>query len=183
MTPIGTEIPGYVVGTWTIDPVRSDVSFTVRNMLVSKVRGRFTTFGGEIVTAADPLASTVTATVDMTSIDTDNERRDEHVRSADFVEVETYPTMTYRSTGMRRDGEGFLVDGELFLHGVTRPVQLHLQVGGFTTDPSGNTRAGFSATAQLNRSDFGMPIAGGVLAGDKITIALEIAATLNTPAG
>src|SRR3954454_8120938 len=106
-TVLETGLPGYVTGTWTIDPVHSEVGFSVRHMMVSKVRGRFTTFSGEIVTGADPLASAVTAEIDLGSIDTGNEQRDAHIRSADFFEVETYPTMTYRSTGVRVDGNDY----------------------------------------------------------------------------
>src|SRR5919112_5349721 len=98
--PTSTQIPGYVVGTWDIDPVHSDVSFTVRHMMVSKVRGRFATFSGEIVTAEDFTGSTVTATIDASSIDTGNEQRDAHIRSADFFDVANHPTWTFRSTGL-----------------------------------------------------------------------------------
>src|ERR1700676_1941344 len=100
MTTTAVQIPGYVAGTWTIDPVHSDVSFIVRHMMVSKVRGHFTTFSGEVVTAPDPLQPTATATIDLNSIDTSNNMRDNHIRSADFFEVETHPEMTYRSTGV-----------------------------------------------------------------------------------
>src|SRR5664280_1310864 len=98
-----TQVPGYVVGTWTIDPTHSDASFTVRHMMVSKVRGSFRTVAGAIVTAADPLAASATATIELASLDTNNEQRDNHVRSADFFDVANHPTMTYRSTGVRAD--------------------------------------------------------------------------------
>ncbi len=179
------EIPGYIAGAWTIDAVHSDISFAVRHMMVSKVRGHFTRFEGEIVTAPDPLGSQMTATIDLTSIDTNNPQRDDDLRSSNFFEVETYPVMTYRSTGIRRAGgdTGFLVDGELSLHQVTRPVQLTLEVNGFTRDPFGGTRAGFSATAEIDRRDFGiranMPMdGGGVVVGEKIQIFIEIEAVL-----
>ena len=96
-----TQIPGYVSGTWDIDPVHSDVSFTVRHMMVSKVRGRFGTFSGEIVTGPDLTASSVTATIEADSIQTGNEQRDGHIRSADFFDVENHPRWTFRSTGVR----------------------------------------------------------------------------------
>src|ERR1700726_4652611 len=96
-TTTATALPGYVAGTWAIDPVHSEVGFSVRHMMVSKVRGKFRTFSGQIVTGADPASSAVTAEIDMASIDTGNEQRDGHIRSADFFEVESYPTMTYRS--------------------------------------------------------------------------------------
>jgi polyisoprenoid-binding protein YceI len=116
-------IPGYTAGTWVIDPVHSDVSFSVRHLVVSKVRGNFRSFEGAVVTAADPLDSSVSVSIDLASIDTGNADRDAHVRSADFLDVEQYPTMTYRSTGVRVDGDGFVVEGELSLHGVTKPVE------------------------------------------------------------
>src|SRR5215471_20690956 len=103
MSTTAVEIPGYVAGTWAIDPVHSEVSFVVRHMMVSKVRGRFDTFEGTIVTAEDPLASSVTTTVDVSSISTGQEQRDAHIRSADFFEAETHPTMTFASTGVRAD--------------------------------------------------------------------------------
>src|SRR5438132_7139661 len=112
-----TRIPGYTVGTWTIDPVHSEVGFTVRHMMVSKVRGKFTTFGGDIVTAENPLESTVTAEIDLSSIDTGNADRDAHIRGADFFNVDAHKVMTYRSTGIRVDGDEYLLDGELSLKG------------------------------------------------------------------
>src|ERR1700726_5222461 len=103
-------IPGYVVGTWTIDPTHSEIGFSVRHMMVSKVRGRFTSFSGELVTGESPLDSSVTATIDLSSIDTGNEDRDNHLRSADFFEVDAHKAMTFRSTRVRCDGEEYMVD-------------------------------------------------------------------------
>ena len=105
---MSVEIPGYIAGTWAIDPVHSEVSFVVRHMMVSKVRGRFDKFEGTIITAEDPLASTVTASVDLSSINTGQEQRDAHIRSADFFEVEKYPEMTFVSTGIKA-GRGRLL--------------------------------------------------------------------------
>jgi len=178
-----TGIPGYVAGTWSIDPVHSEVGFTARHMMVSKVRGRFRTFSGQIVTGADPLDSSVTAEIDLSSIDTGNEQRDAHIRSADFFEVETYPTMLYRSTGLRRDGDGYVLDGKLTLKGVTRDVPLMLEVNGFGPDAYGGTRAGFTAIGEINRRDFGVNFSavmetGGAVVSDRITIQLEIEAVL-----
>jgi polyisoprenoid-binding protein YceI len=178
-----TGIPGYVAGTWNIDPVHSEVGFSVRHLMVSKVRGRFTKFSGQIVTADDPQDSTVTAEIDLASISTGNEQRDAHIRSADFFEVETYPTMTYRSTGIKfHDGE-YLLDGELTLKGVTKNVPLKLELNGFGPDPYGGTRAGFTATGELNRRDFNVSFNapmqnGGVVVADKISLQLEIEAVL-----
>lgn len=181
-----SSIPGYLAGTWTIDPVHSEVSFSVKHMMISKVRGRFATFAGQLVTAADPLRSSVEATIEMSSIDTNNAQRDGHVRSADFFAVETHPHMTFRSSGIRPDGEGFLVDGELTLKGITRPTTLALELGGFGPDGYGGTRVGFSATTTVNRRDFGVDISlpldgGGVVVGDKVTVNLEIEAVLTAP--
>jgi polyisoprenoid-binding protein YceI len=186
MSSTAIEIPGYIAGTWTIDPVHSDVAFTARHMMVSKVRGHFTRLEGQFVTAADPLASSVTATIDLDSIDTNNAQRDDDLRSANFFGVEDHPKMTYRSTAIRHSRDGFGVDGELTLHGVTRQVTLALDVNGFTRDPFGATRAGFSATTEINRQDFGittnMPMdGGGVVIGDKIQIFIEIEAILAEP--
>src|SRR5690349_13543848 len=178
-----TSIPGYVAGTWSIDPVHSEVGFAARHMMVSKVRGRFRTFSGQIVTAANPADSSVTAEIDLSSIDTGNEQRDAHIRSADFFEVETYPTMTYRSTGVRRDGDVYILDGDLTLKGVTKQVEHALELNGFGPDAYGGTRAGFTAIGEINRRDFGVNFTavmetGGAVVSDKITIQLEIEAVL-----
>ena len=176
-----TTIPGYEAGTWNIDPVHSEVGFSVRHMMVSKVRGRFTGFSGQIVTGDDPTQSTVTAEIDLSSINTGQEQRDAHIKSADFFEVETYPTMTYRSTGIRVEDGDYILDGDLTLKGVTKSVPLHLELNGFGPDPYGGVRAGFSATGEINRSDFNVsfnaPLQnGGVVVGEKITLQLEIEA-------
>jgi polyisoprenoid-binding protein YceI len=178
-----STIPGYVAGAWTIDPVHSEVGFAVRHMMVSKVRGKFKTFSGELVTGENPLDSSVTAEIDLASIETGAEQRDDHIRSADFFEVETYPTMTYRSRSIRADGDGYVVDGDLSLKGVTKQVPLTLELNGFGPDPYGGTRAGFTATAEINRRDFNVNFSapmqnGGMVVADKVTIHLEIEAVL-----
>lgn len=183
MTHAAVQIPGPVAGTWTIDPVHSEVSFTVRHMMVSKVRGTFTEFEGTLHVAEDLLASSVEASIAMNSVTTRNEQRDNHIRSADFFEVEKYPTMTYRSTGIRPDGDRYVIEGELSLHGVTKPVELSTEFVGVSKDPYGNTRSGFSATAEISRGDFGIDInlpmdGGGVVVADRIRIELEIEAIL-----
>jgi len=179
-----TTIPGYVAGTWTIDPVHSEVGFTVRHMMVSKVRGKFNEFSGEVITADNPLDSRVSATIELPSIDTGNADRDNHIRSADFFETETFKTMTYRSTGLRVDGDDYVLDGELTLKGVTKPVSLKLELGGFGPDAFGGTRAGFSASGEIKRSEFGVDFnaaleTGGLVVSDKVTLTLEIEAVLN----
>ena len=176
-------IPGYVTGTWTIDPLHSEVGFSVRHMMVSKVRGKFTKFSGELVTGENPLASSVAAEIDLASIDTGAEQRDGHLRSPDFFDTENHPVMSYRSTGIRAKGDGYVVDGELTLKGVTKNVPLTLELNGFGPDPYGGTRAGFTASGEINRQDFGVTWNaamehGGVVVSDKVNILLEIEAVL-----
>ena len=132
----------------------------------------------------------MTATIDLGLIDTKNKQRDDHIRTVDFFEVDKYPTMTYRSTGVRRDGEDYVLDGDLTLKGVTRPVSLKLEIGGFgadpfLVDPLKGARVGFSATGEINRVDFGVgyngPVPGcGVALGEKVQLILEIEAILQT---
>ena len=183
MTTTATEtaIPGYETGTWNIDPIHSEVGFSVRHMMVSKVRGRFTKFSGQLVTAQDPTQSSVTAEIDLGSIDTGQEQRDAHIRSADFFEVETYPTMTYKSTGVRVEDGEYILDGDLTLKGITKSVPLRLELNGFGPDAYGGVRAGFTATGEINRRDFNVnfnaPLAnGGVVVADKVALQLEIEA-------
>jgi polyisoprenoid-binding protein YceI len=180
-----TEIPGYVAGTWAIDPVHSEVGFSARHFGVSKVRGRFVKFEGTIVTAEDPLASSVTASIDVTSINTNQEQRDAHIRSADFFDVENHPTITFTSTGLKADGGEYTLEGDLTIRGTTKPVALALELNGFGPDPYGGTRVGFTATTEVNRHDFGVSfngpipgVPGGVILGDKVNLTLEIEAVL-----
>jgi polyisoprenoid-binding protein YceI len=179
------QIPGYVVGTWDIDATHSTVGFSVRHMMVSKVRGYFREFSGELVTAADPSQSSVTATIDMDSIDTRQAQRDAHIKSADFFDVGNHTVMTFRSTAIVAKGEDWTVEGELTLKGITKPVTLELELNGFGPDAYGGTRAGFSAKTVISRSAFGVDIdmpmdGGGVVVGDKINVELEIEAVLRT---
>ena len=185
MTSLSTStIPGYIAGTWDLDPSHSEIGFSVRHLMVSKVRGRFGKFEGEFVTAEDPLASSVTATIDLDSVITGDENRDAHLRSPDFFDVGSNPVMTYRSTGLRPNGDGYLLDGELALHGVTRSVPLALELNGFIDSPMG-IRAGFSASGEISRKDFGiefnMPLeGGGVVVSDKVTLSLEVEGVLRS---
>jgi polyisoprenoid-binding protein YceI len=178
-------IPGYIAGTWTIDAAHSEVGFMVRHMMVSKVRGGFKTFQGTIVTAEDPTASSGSAVIELASITTNNDERDVHLRSAEFfdVDAEADAKMTFRSTAVRGGGSHYMVDGELTIRRITRPITLDVEFGGFTPDPYGNTRIGLSATGELNRSDFGIVWnaaleGGGVVVSDKVQLNLEIEAVL-----
>ncbi|MDP9071147.1 MAG: YceI family protein [Actinomycetota bacterium] len=173
---------GLEAGTWEIDPSHSSVEFSVRHMMFSKVKGRFGAFRGTIVVGEDPADSSVEATVEVASIDTGDEQRDAHLRGADFFDVERYPEMTFVSRSVRQDGDRYVVAGDLTLHGVTRPVELNLELNGIGTDPYGRTKAGFSATTELSRKEFGLEWnvaldTGGVLVGDKVQVSLEIQAS------
>ena len=176
----GVEIPA--AGTYAIDPSHSEVGFSVRHLMVSKVRGRFSDVTGSVVVGDDPLASSVEVAIGTASIDTRDEKRDAHLRSSDFFHVERYPTMTYRSTKVVPAGPGrWLVEGHLTLNGVTRPVPLSVTFEGAAADPWGGVRAGFSARGELDREDFGLNWnqaleAGGVVVGKKVSIEIEVEA-------
>lgn len=173
-----SQIEGYTVGTWDIDTVHSEIEFTLRHMGVGRSRGRFDSFTGEIVTAENPLDSTVNAQIDASSINTGQNDRDNHVRSADFLDVENYSNAGFRSTGIRQDGEKFLIDGEFTLHGTTQPVTLDAELGGFTDDGQGGTLLGLSAETNLKRTDFGVGPKGGAMLGEQVKIILEVEAAL-----
>ncbi|MEV4254329.1 YceI family protein [Spirillospora sp. NPDC049652] len=179
MTLAATEL-GLTAGTWNIDPVHSEVTFAIRH-LMTKVRGSFTDFSGAVQIAEDVAASTATAEIKLASIDTRNADRDGHVRSADVLDVENHPTMTFATTGVRAEGGAYKVDGTLTIKGVAKPVTLDVDFHGIGTDPWGGTRAGFSATTTINRKDWGVefnvPLGGDkALLGDKVDITLEIQA-------
>lgn len=174
------EIPA---GTWAIDASHSEVGFSVRHLAVSKVKGNFETFEGTITIGADPLSSTVEATIDLSSINTRDKQRDEHLRSGDFFNVDSSPKMTFRSTSVTPSGSDFEVVGELTIKDVTRTVELDLEFNGVSPDPWGGTRSGFSATGEINRKDFGIDFnipldGGGFVIGDKIKLFLEVEAVL-----
>jgi polyisoprenoid-binding protein YceI len=185
MTAEAIEIPGYIAGTWDIDPVHSHVGFVARHLMVSKVRGNFTKVEGQIITADNLLESSATATIDMTSFNTGNEQRDGDVKGENFLDVANHPTMTYRTTGIRQDGEVIIADGELTIKGITRPVELAVEVNGFGPDPYGGTRVGLSAIGEINRTDWGITAnmalpTGGVVVGEKIQLVIEVEASLKT---
>jgi polyisoprenoid-binding protein YceI len=166
-------------GAWTVDPAHTTVAFVARHMMLSKVRGTFSDVSADVTIGDDPLRSSVTAEVQMASIDTGNPDRDGHLRTNDFFAIDEFPTMTLRSTGIERDGDDYVLHTELTVRGVTRPVDFALEFGGIGQDPWGNTRAGFEATATINRKDFGIEWntaleTGGVLVGDKVHIELDV---------
>jgi polyisoprenoid-binding protein YceI len=173
------DVPGYKAGTWNLDPAHSEVQFSVRHMMISKVRGTFGVKSATIYAPENPLDARVEASVDVTSIDTKDDGRDQHLRSADFFDVENHPTMEFRSTGVRIEKGDMLVDGDLTIRGVTKPATFELDFGGFGTDPWGNYKAGATAKSVINREDFGLTWnaaleTGGVLVGKDVTIELDL---------
>jgi polyisoprenoid-binding protein YceI len=185
MTLSTVQIPGFITGTWAIDPNHSDVSFVVRHLVVSKVHGRFDAYEGTIVTAEDLARCSVNVTIQAASVDTHLSIRDNQVRSADFLDADNFPNITFASTAIWSEQDRYRVDGELTIRGTTRPVTLDLTVNGFTPDTFGDQRLSISATTEIDRNDFGVsfnaPIPGtanGMLLSDKITIALDVEAVL-----
>jgi polyisoprenoid-binding protein YceI len=168
--------------TWNIDPVHSHAEFKVRHMMVSNVKGQFTSLKGQLVLdEADLLNSTIEASIDASSINTREPQRDAHLKSADFLDAEKFPTLTFKSTHVNRADEGELaVDGDLTIHGVTRKVVFDVE--GPTPpakDPWGGTRMGLTATTKINRKDFGLTWnatleTGGIMVGEEVTITLEV---------
>jgi polyisoprenoid-binding protein YceI len=167
-------------GTWAIDPVHSSIAFSLRHLLVSKVRGTFNTFSGAVVVGEDGTPS-VTAEIAIDSVDTRNEQRDAHLKAADFFDVEHYPTASFVSTAVRENGDSYLLDGDFTLKGITKPVTLDLEFNGTNPGMGHGEVAGFTASVVLNRKDFGIDIdmpleTGGAVVGDKVAITLEIEA-------
>jgi polyisoprenoid-binding protein YceI len=167
--------------TWNIDPAHSGAEFKVKHMMISNVRGKFSGITGVLNRVeADHTQSTLEVSIDATTINTQDAQRDGHLKSADFLDVEKFPTMTFKSTHIEKKGEGFVVTGDLTIHGVTKPVVLNVEeVSEPAKDPWGNTRIGLTATAKINRKDFGLTWnttleAGGVLVGEEVNITLDV---------
>jgi polyisoprenoid-binding protein YceI len=162
-------------GIWNVDASHSEVGFIARHLMVSKVRGQFKDFAA-VVTVAEPFdLSSVEATIQLASVDTNSTDRDTHLKSADFFDVENNPTLTFKSTKVTDS----TLEGLLTIKGITKPVTFDLEFGGVSADPWGGTRAGFEATTEINRKDFGLSWnvaveGGGVLVGEKVKIALDI---------
>ena len=178
----GLELPA--PGTWEIDPVHSQVSFVVRHLMVSKVRGRFSKFSGTIEVAENHQDSKVEATIDAASIDTSEPNRDAHIRSADFLDVANYPVITFTALGpIHTSGTKFTLSGDLTIRGVTRPVTLEAEYLGVITHPQMGTRMGLSATGEINKDEFGVLYnaaleTGGFVLGKTIRLELEVEAVL-----
>ena len=170
--------------TWNIDPSHSAIHFSVRHMVVSKVRGRFGKWSGQLsFDPANPASSSVQVTIDPGSIDTGEAQRDTHLRSADFFDVAKHPQASFKSTKVQAlAGDKLRITGDLTLHGVTRPVVLEGVYEGTGKDPWGGERSGFSATASIDRREFGLQWnkaleTGGVLVGDTVNITIEVEIT------
>lgn len=177
----GVELP--VPGTWVVDISHSNLEFSVKHLMVGKTRGRFSAWSGTITIAEEPTESSVEVSIEAASIDTRDQRRDEHLRSADFLEVEAYPTLSFVSTRVDGAGDHWKVTGDLTIHGVTREVVLDLEYLGVTRDPWGGVRAAFEGGTEIDREDFGLTWnaaleAGGVLVGKKVKIEFEVEAVL-----
>ena len=170
-----TAFPGLTAGTWTVDPTHAEVGFVARHLMVAKVRGRFTEVSGTVEVGETLAETSVRALASAASVSTNQADRDGHLRSADFFDVEAYPELTFVSTSVSSDS----MTGDLTIKGVTRSVTFDLEFDGVQADPWGNTKAGFTATTAINRSDWGLTWnaaieGGGVLVSDKIAITLEV---------
>ncbi|MGA2530462.1 MAG: YceI family protein [Acidimicrobiales bacterium] len=181
-TDLTRELNGLTVptaGTFVLDKSHTQIGFVARHLMVSKVRGRFTDYEGAVVVADDPAASSVEVTIQAASISTNDENRDNHVRTNDFLAVEEFPTLTFRSTKVEiSSGSSWKVTGELTIRGVTRPVVLDVEFEGVIQDPWGNQRLGFAASAEIDRNEFGVSFnaaleTGGFVISPKIKLEIE----------
>ncbi len=171
-------------GSWALDTTHTEVSFTARHLMVTKVRGRFPIQSGTVTIAENPLESSVVAVIDVAGVNSGEQGRDDHLRNSDFFEVEKYPTITFRSTKVEDAGGGeYKLTGDLTIKDVTRPVTLDLEYLGTIASPWADQRAGFSATAEISRKEWGIEYnmaleAGGVVIGDKVKLNIEAEAVL-----
>jgi polyisoprenoid-binding protein YceI len=169
---------------YAIDPAHSQIGFAVRHLMITKIRGSFTSFTGTVtVGPSGEIPTKIEGSVDTTSVHTREEKRDAHLRSADFFDVEHFPKLSFTSTSVTGSGKEFTVAGDLTIRGVTKSVTLKGEVGGRTTDPWGNDRIGYSAIGRINRGDFGVSFnaaleTGGVMVSDEVDLELDISAVL-----
>ncbi len=179
----GLQIPE--AGTYVIDQSHTTIEFVGRHLMITKVRGRFTEFDGQLVIGETPEQSSVEVTVQTASVDSSDEKRDGHLRSADFLNVEEYPTLEFHSSRLEPVGDRWTLEGDLTIRGVTRRVSLDVDYEGSVVDPFGNSRIGFSASTEIDREAWGLtwnvPLeTGGVLVGEKVTLEFEVSA-IRTP--
>ena len=166
-------------GTWTIDAAHSSVAFSVKHLMISKVRGSFSGFSGTVTVPEDRLATTVEVTIDPATVNTADANRDAHLKNGDFFDAEQFPSWKFVSKSIRVDGNDYVLTGDLTMRGVTKPVDLEVEFEGVSKDPWGNIKAGFSAQGEVNRKDFGMEYnaaleTGGVLIGEKVKLSFDI---------
>ena len=159
--------------------MHSEITFSVRHLAISKVRGSFERFDVTVVSTEDPSKTSVEATIDVASVNTNQKDRDNHLRTSDFFAIDDHPTWTFTSTSIENDGDDFTMHGDLTVRGVTKPVTLRGEFGGTATDGYGQTRAGFSATTKVNRKDYGISWnlaleGGGLTLGDDVTISMQL---------
>jgi polyisoprenoid-binding protein YceI len=178
MTTTTSSLP-LAPGHWAVDTAHSSISFSIRHLGVSKVRGRFTRFDADVVVGDTLETTSVVATIDMASIDTGNSDRDGHVLSPDIIDVAQRPEMRFRSTKVSGAGAIWQVDGELTIGDVTKPLTLAVELGGLETFPGGPRHAGFEATTEVRRKEFGIDIAmppgvSGAMLGDVVKVELDL---------
>ena len=178
MSLTAETIPGYVAGTWALDAAHSTIEFSVRHLAISKVKGTFGKFDVTVVTTENPLDTTLTASIDVASVNTGQKDRDAHLQTSDFFLIEEYPTIDFVSTGVRQDGDELLIDGDLTMRGVTKPVTFSGEFGGVIVNGYGQTVAGASFSTKINRHDFGVNWnaaveAGGLTLGEIVTITID----------
>lgn len=181
----GAVVPA--AGVYDLDQAHTTVEFVARHLMITKVRGRFATFSGSVHVAEVPEESSVEVTIDAASIDTSQAQRDAHLRSADFFDAETYPTLRFRSTSVALDGDLWKVTGDLTVRDVTRPVVLDVEFDGANTTPWGTQAVAFSASTEIDREDWGLTYnqaleTGGVVVGKKVRIELNVEAILRQEA-
>ena len=166
--------------TWVLDPTHSEVQFKVKHLVISTVTGSFKKFEGTLETDNDDFTgAAVTFSLDVNSIDTNQDQRDGHLKGADFFDAETYPAITFKSTSFEKDGSDYTLKGDLTIKDVTKPVKLAAEFGGVATDFYGNTKAGFDVTGKINRKDFGLvwdgvTEAGSVVLGSDIKLIINV---------
>ncbi len=180
VAPASTAVTPLPIGKWAVDPIHSSVEFHVKHLGIATVKGQFKTFEGTVEVGDD--GARAYGTVDVASVDTREPQRDDHLRSADFFEVESFPRITFQSTAIRPlDDDEFEIDAELTIHGVTHPVTLKATLEGTETDPQGNERIGVSASTQISRGDYDMRFnaalgSGNLVVADKVKILVEVSA-------
>jgi len=165
---------------WVLDPMHSELQFKIRHLMITNVTGQFQQFTADAETEGDDFSTAkINFSAEVASVNTNNEQRDGHLKSADFFDVEKYPTMSFTSTSVTKDGDDITVEGNLSMHGETKAVTLNVEVGGIQQDPYGQTKAGFEVTGKINRKDFGLTWGavtetGGVMLGDDVKLIANV---------